>query len=276
MMTVIAQPFVDAISPLIDIGVNLTDARFAEDRADVIQRAFDIGIEQMILTGTSLSCSTDALNLVQDYPERLFSTAGCHPHHASEWNAEYEEALARLWADPACVAVGEAGLDFNRNFSSPHQQRDAFEAQLAQAAAHQLPMFIHERDAGETLAAMIRPWRDQIPDLVVHCFTGSREDLYRYLDLDLYIGLTGWICDERRGTHLQPLIQEIPEYRLMLETDAPYLMPRTQRPRPPKGRNEPACLPWVLAQLAHWSQRDPVEWARLTTDNARRFFRLPS
>ncbi|MCY1272118.1 Tat-linked quality control protein TatD [compost metagenome] len=262
---------------LIDIGVNLTHPSLAPEQEALIERARGAGVVQMVVTGTSLGDSEEALRLCRrlDDGQRLFCTAGVHPHEASHWDSASAATLRGLLAEPQVRAVGECGLDFNRDFSPRPQQEKAFEEQLALAAELRRPVFIHERDAGERLLAILRDFRDRLPAAVVHCFTGERKVLYRYLDMDLHIGITGWICDERRGTHLQELVREIPRGRLMLESDAPYLLPRTLRPKPKHGRNEPAFLPEVLNCVAQHRGEDADEVADHTTDCARQFFGLP-
>lgn len=262
---------------LIDIGVNLTHPSFAPEREALLARAFDAGVTQLVLTGTSLEDSEQALELCRqlDQGQRLYCTAGLHPHEASQWKSDSARALRGLLKEERVRAVGECGLDFNRNFSPRPLQEKAFEEQLALAVELQRPVFIHERDAAERLLAIVKDFRDRLPAAVVHCFTGERRTLYNYLDLDLHIGITGWICDERRGTHLQELVKEIPEGRLMLESDAPYLLPRTLRPKPRHGRNEPAYLPEVLACVALHRGESEECVAAHTTDCARHFFGLP-
>lgn len=263
---------------LIDIGVNLTNSSFHDQQAAIVERAVQAGVAQMVLTGTSLEVSAQALELCQqlDAPGQcLFSTAGVHPHHASEWNAGSEPELRALLGQPRVKAVGECGLDFNRDFSPRPQQESALEAQLALAVELQLPVFLHERDASTRLLEILRHYRDQLPAAVVHCFTGEREALFAYLDFDLHIGITGWICDERRGTHLHPLVGNIPEGRLMLESDAPYLLPRSLRPKPKNGRNEPAFLGEVLREVALHRGESPEHTAAHTSACARAFFALP-
>ncbi|MED5610702.1 TatD family hydrolase [Pseudomonas sp. JH-2] len=263
---------------LIDIGVNLTHPTFANRLPAVIEQAIDAGVTQMVLTGTSLDESEAALRLCRERDEsgqRLFCTAGVHPHDASHWNSASAAVLRGLLAEDRVRAVGECGLDFNRDFSPRPQQEKAFEEQLALAVELQRPVFIHERDAGERLLAILKGFRDPLPAAVVHCFTGERRTLYNYLDLDLHIGITGWICDERRGTHLQELVREIPRGRLMLESDAPYLLPRSLRPKPRHGQNEPAFLPEVLRVTALHRGETEDDLAAHTTACARRFFGLP-
>ncbi len=235
---------------MIDIGANLTDRSFDADRDRVITSAFHAGVDTLIVTGSTVDNSEAGLRLARLYPGRLFSTAGLHPHHGKDWSDEAENTLRSLAAEPEVVALGECGLDFNRNLSPHEDQERCFEAQLALAAELQLPVFLHERDAHETFLAILARWRDRIPRAVVHCFTGEEDGLTAYLDLDLHIGITGWICDERRGRHLRELVGRIPRGRIMIETDAPYLIPRDMRPKPKTRRNEPQWLPWVARRVA--------------------------
>lgn len=259
---------------LIDIGANLTHDSFDHDRDEVLARAHDKGVTTMIVTGASVIGSEQAVALCQS-TDGLYCTVGIHPHHAEETT---EQAIARfreLTAMDKVKAVGETGLDFFRNFSPADQQLSSFERHIELAIETGLPMFLHERDAYPQLADTIRAHRDQLGDLVVHCFTGDREALHDYLDQDCYIGITGWVCDERRGTHLLDLIKDIPADRLMIETDAPYLMPRHVRPKPKTRRNEPHYLKDICEFIAGVLGKSTDELAVQTGDNARRFFRLP-
>lgn len=263
---------------LIDIGVNLTNPCFAEKHQAVLDRAYEAGICQLVLTGTSVDGSEQALELCQQLDsngQRLFATAGLHPHSASDWNADSSRRLRALLSEPRVRAVGECGLDFNRDFSPRPQQEKVLEEHLALAAELQLPVFLHERDANQRLLDILRDFRDRLPAAVVHCFTGEQRALFSYLDLDLHIGITGWICDERRGTHLHPLVRNIPRGRLMLESDAPYLLPRSLRPKPKNGRNEPAYLTEVLREVALHREETPKDLANHSTACSRAFFRLP-
>lgn len=263
---------------LIDIGVNLTNPSFGDKHQAVLDRAYAAGVCQLVLTGTSVEGSEQALELCQELDEtaqRLFATAGIHPHSASDWNADSDQRLRSLLKEPNVVAVGECGLDFNRDFSPRPQQEKVLEQHLAMAVELQLPVFLHERDASQRLLEILRDYRDQLPAAVVHCFTGEKKALFSYLDLDLHIGITGWICDERRGTHLHPLVREIPRGRLMLESDAPYLLPRTLRPKPKNGRNEPAYLPEVLREVALHRNETLEDLAAHSTACSRAFFGLP-
>lgn len=258
----------------VDIGVNLLDAAFDKDREAVLERAWAVGISQMVLTATGIDeCAAIQAQCAAD-PQRLFCTAGVHPHGARHWHSDTANDL-RLLAQADCVrAIGECGLDFNRDFSPRPQQIKALEQQLELAVELGYPVFLHEREASDTLVGILRDFRDRLPAAVVHCFTADRQALYGYLDLDLHIGITGWICDERRGTHLQQLVRDIPAGRLMLETDAPWLLPRTLSPKPKNRRNEPAWLPEVASVVAACRGESLELLAGHTTATAREFFRL--
>ncbi len=262
-------------SPLVDIGANLTHESFGKDLEAVIARARAAQVSTLIVTGTDLAHAEQAVELARQYAG-LYATAGVHPHDASGWNAELAGKMAALHALPEVVAVGECGLDFNRNFSTPKEQEHAFEAQLALAAESGLPLFLHERDAGPRMREILTSWRGDISDAVIHCFTADRDTLHGYLDLDMHIGLTGWICDERRGHHLRTLVNDIPLERLMIETDCPYLLPRNLPAKLKGRRHEPALLPWILKEIAQWHGVSEAELASATTQTAQRFFRLPT
>ena len=261
--------------PLIDIGANLTHDSFDRDRDAVLQRARDAGVSRMIVTGASREHSPQALALAQAHPGVLFATAGVHPHHAVEYTEECDSEMRALHAHAEVVAVGETGLDYFRDFSPRPAQRRAFERQLQIGADTGKPLFLHQRDAHADFMAIMKQFDGRLGPAVVHCFTGTRAELFDYLDRDWHIGITGWLCDERRGAHLRELVPSIPAERLMVETDAPYLLPRTLQPLPKDRRNEPAFLPYIVAELARDRGQDVAQVAADTTRTAQRFFRLP-
>ena len=259
---------------MIDIGANLTHASFEADLDAVVARAREHGVEAMVVTGTSVAESRRAAALAATHPGVLYATAGVHPHHASECDAGTVGALREIAALPGVVAIGECGLDFNRNYSPHPDQERWFVAQLELGCELGKPLFLHSRDAHPRFADILRAHRDRLPRAVAHCFTGSRDELHAYLDLGLYVGITGWICDERRGAGLVELAREIPGDRLLAETDAPYLTPRDLRPQPKARRNEPAFLPHIVRAIAR-ARGEPAEAvAGSTTRNARTFFGL--
>ena len=255
---------------LADIGANLTHASFRDEVEEVVARARKAGVTTIVVTGTTVPESRMAADTAQRFG--LCATAGVHPHHARECDANTIPALRQLSANPRIVAIGECGLDFNRNYSPHPDQEKWFVAQAELALELALPLFLHSRDAHPRFAELLR--HHQVKDAVAHCFTGERAELLAYLDLGLYVGITGWICDERRGRHLLELVREIPRDRLLLETDAPYLTPRDMHPQPKARRNEPAFLPHILKAVARALGRPEAEVAAETMRNARRLFRL--
>lgn len=273
-MSLAPDPRNDSISyPLVDIGANLTHDSFDADRESVVAEARKVGVRQLIVTGASVTGSVRAIEIAAA-DAQLYATVGVHPHSAQEFGAGTAAALTKLTKNDRVVAVGECGLDYFRNFSPPAAQRAAFEAQLDIAAATRLPVFLHQRDAHADFLAMLSERRDDLVGGVAHCFTGGAEELYAYLDLDLYIGITGWICDERRGKHLLAIVKEIPKDRLLVETDAPYLLPRSLEPRPKSRRNEPKYLPEIVRVIAENRAETEAELRAATTANARRLFGL--
>jgi TatD DNase family protein len=251
---------------LVDIGANLTHPAFRDDLPQVLERARDAGVETIIATGTTPEETRKALEL------GFFTTAGVHPHHARDCDSTTISSLRELAKHPHVVAIGECGLDFNRNYSPHPDQEKWFIAQVELALELNKPLFLHSRDAHPRFSEILKSFK--VKTAVAHCFTGEREELHAYLDLDLYIGITGWICDERRGRHLLELVREIPRERLLLETDAPYLTPRDMQPQPKARRNEPAFLPHILKAVARALGRPADEVALETARNARRLFSL--
>ena len=264
------------MTDLIDIGANLTHKSFDRDRAEVLREARAAGVRRMILTGTSVTESVRALELAKAYPGQLFSTAGVHPHNAKGFDAYSGDALTGLLAQEQVVAGGECGLDFYRDFSPRDAQRHAFREQLEIAADTQLPVFLHQRDAHDEFVELLRPVRNRLCGGVAHCFTGTAKMARDYLDLDLYIGVTGWLCDERRGGDLRDAVRHLPLDRVMIETDAPYLLPRDLPEKPRGRRNEPRFLPHILVRLAEAMNRSVDEVAEATRRNAEQLFALPS
>ena len=214
-----------------DIGANLTHDSFDADRDSVIARATQAGVTRMIVTGADLASSRRAAELAAADPTRLCSTAGVHPHHAADFRQSLRDELLDILRLPATVAVGECGLDYFRNFSPPDAQRAAFVAQLELAVETRKPVFLHQRNAHADFAAIVADYAPRLGG-VAHCFTGTVQEMERYLDLGLSIGVTGWVCDERRGQDLRQAVPHIPRDRLMVETDAPYLLPRDMIPLP--------------------------------------------
>jgi TatD DNase family protein len=196
--------------------------------------------------------------------------------HAVEYTEEADAELRELQLAPEIVAVGECGLDYHRDFSPRPAQRKAFERQLQIAADTGKPLFLHQRDAHADFLAILANFAGKLGPAVVHCFTGSFDEMTECLDAGYYIGITGWLCDERRGLHLREMVRHIPAERLMIETDAPYLLPRTVKPAPSHRRNEPMYLRHIVEELARDRGEAVAVTAAASTATARRFFNLPA
>jgi TatD DNase family protein len=259
---------------LIDIGSNLTHDSFAADRDAVMARAIKAGVRRQILTGADLVSSHQAAALAAQHPARLWSTAGVHPHHAQSFARSQRAELVELLRLRQVVAVGECGLDYFRNLSPPDAQRQAFIAQLEIAAQVRKPVFLHQRDAHGDFTAILRDFAARLQGGVAHCFTGGEAELEAYLALGLHIGITGWACDERRGLDLRSSVPKIPLERLLIETDAPYLLPRDLLPKPKSRRNEPSYLPHIAATVASLRGETLETIGAATTRNAVALFAL--
>jgi TatD DNase family protein len=258
--------------PLVDIGLNLAHDSFDHDRDHVVASALAAGVRRMVITGSTLEGSRAAIELARSAPGMFRATAGIHPHHAREFRDLDVPALRSLMLEAEVGAAGECGLDYFRNFSPHEDQERVFRLQLALAVETRRPVFLHQRDAHDAFMAILSEYRPRLADGVAHCFTGDERELRDYLDLGLSIGITGWICDERRGLHLRELVRLIPSDRLMIETDAPYLMPRDLHPKPSGRRNEPKYLPHILRTVAACRGEAPEAVAATTTRNALAFF----
>lgn len=266
----------DTRTALVDIGINLAHDSFDADREEVIARAERAGVSHFLITGSSLQSTRAAIELVRASPQRYRCTAGVHPHHAADLDEAALESLKALAQHPEVVAVGECGLDYFRNFAPREAQLTAFRRQLDLAAELGKPVFLHQRDAHADFLAIMREFRPRLRGGVAHCFTAGLEEAKAYLELDLYIGITGWICDERRGLHLREVVRFIPADRLLIETDAPYLLPRDLDPKPRSRRNEPMYLPHVLAAVAAARGESPDTLGPITTRNCHALFGWPS
>lgn len=266
---------------LIDICVNLQNNQFQNDIGAIVERALQHDVGGMLLTATSVECVGKLLPWCESGTR--YCTAGVHPHDAASLQPEWLDQLVHWLQHDAIRAVGETGLDFNRNYSPRAVQIDVFDAQIRLAQVHGLPLFVHDRDSGgEVLRRLRLAERDRaLPPVVIHCFTGTRAELAAYLEADFYVGITGWVCDARRGKELRRVVSDIPLDRLLIETDAPFLRPHTVPetwhqshglPAKHKRRNEPALLPYVLQTIAE-HRLEPMDLiARATTDNAQRLF----
>lgn len=271
---------------MIDIGANLAHDSFAPDYPAVLERAWAAGLSHIVLTGSDRLSNRRVAELAGADPARLSCTAGVHPHHAAEWTGEDAALIRDLAALPQLVSLGECGLDYYRDLSPREVQRRVFAAQLELAIELDKPVFLHQRNAHEDFLPILREHRPQLAEVCVHCFTDTRQAMESYAALDCYIGITGWACDPKRGAPLRAVVPHIPGERLLIETDAPYLLPhnlpRGQRPSSIHSdkpgidgrRNEPAYLPWVARAVAELRGESVEVLGAQTSANARRFYRL--
>ena len=262
---------------LVDIGANLLNRQFRNDLDAVLARATSAGLGHIMVTATSVADSAAAIELCRGHAD-LSCTVGVHPHDAAKTLAAGGDWVARLRAlagqEPVC-AIGEAGLDFHRNFSPPADQRTVFDAQVRLAAELGLPLFVHDRDSGGAVHDALMNQAGQLNGVVIHCFTGDEGDLKRYLAAGFHIGVTGWVCDRRRGERLRGLVPQIPLDRLLIETDAPFLLPHgAASPTADTRRNEPCLLPFIARYIAELLGMPASELGRQTAANARRLFGL--
>jgi len=262
---------------LIDIGLNLMHSSFRKDRQEIIEEAKKVGVNKFIITGTNVKSSRIACEYASNYNYKntLFSTSGVHPHDAKTCNEKTIDTLAKIAENECVVAIGECGLDYNRDFSPRDVQRKWFEKQVELAEILDKPLFLHEREAHEDLYNILKKHDNVAEKCVVHCFTGTSHEAQNYIDLGCYIGVTGWICDMKRGKNLQEAVKVIPEDKLMIETDAPFLIPKNFDKKPKKNRNEPKYLPHILKTIAHYKDIEDVEKLALkVSDNTNKFFNI--
>lgn len=259
---------------LIDIGLNLMHKSYNKDRREIILNGDKVGVKKAIITGTSIKSSIEALDYASNYPGVLYSTAGVHPHDAKTCDDNTINILKDLAQNESVVAIGECGLDYNRNFSPQNIQREWFKKQLELADTLQMPVFLHDRESYSDFSKILRQFPDVAEKSVVHCFTGDKYEVEDYLSLGCYIGVTGWICDERRGDQLKEAVKYIPPERLMIETDGPFLIPRDLKPKPKQHRNEPKYLPHILNRIAYEMNIDCEVLATQVTKNTKEFFNI--
>ncbi|MCW8107978.1 TatD family hydrolase [Alteromonas ponticola] len=229
-----------------DAGVNLLDRRF--DPHAVIENAIAAGVDKLCVITTQPDEWLLAEKLAYAYPDNLVFTVGIHPHNAKLAKPDDFTQLSDIISHTQAVAVGECGLDFNRNFSPPDVQRNVFDQQLQVAIEAGKPVYLHERDAFEDQVTILAPYLPQLKGGLAHCFTGSAPQLQAYVAMGFYIGITGWLCDDKRNQLLVEAVRALPLDKVVLETDAPYLFPKNRRPR--ARNNEPAFLPSIAEKLS--------------------------
>jgi TatD DNase family protein len=255
-----------------DIACNFTSDRFDNDLDEVINQAIVNNITKFGLICSRLSEIDKLLEIYNRYSKDMFFTIGVHPHHANEINEEYLKKLKEVINNNNPHAIGETGLDFFRNLSTYEEQIFAFEEQIKIAIDTNKPLFLHQRDSHDDFIKILRKYSSDINKSVVHCFTGTKEQLNDYLELDCYIGVTGWICDAKRNVELRKTIKNIPLERLMIETDCPYLIPKNLEEKPKNNRNEPTYLNHIANEVAALMKEDINDIREKTYKTSLSFF----
>jgi len=275
---------------LFDSHCHLDDKAYVSDRLEVMNRAWNEGVRGIMVVGVDLQTSRDAIHIAQKLgqaqdqspnqpsdtiksPPRVITSVGIHPHDAAHCSAQTLEQLKTLAQNHPCVkAWGETGLDFNRMFSPQQDQETCFSAQLDLAGSLDLPLIFHERDSNGRFYEILASEGPKTRKGVVHCFSGTRQEMFKYLDLGYHIGITGILTIQKRGEYLREIAPLIPEDRLLIETDAPYLTPTPQKNK--FRRNEPAFVKSVLVTLAQIKGTDPEELSQTIFDNTLKFYNL--
>jgi TatD DNase family protein len=257
---------------LFDSHCHLDDPTYANDFERVMARARQAGVAQMMTIGVNLDTSRKAAALARVHAGVLFASVGVHPHDASGCSERVLKELIGLAQRPEVHAWGEIGLDFNRMYSAREVQEKWFLRQIEVAADLELPLIFHERDSGGRFLELLQACPPRPGRAVVHCFSGSRDELERYLEMGYFIGITGIVTLKERGEALRRLVPLIPAGQLVVETDAPYLTPEPDRKK--LRRNEPACVRSVLLKLAEVRREDPEQLAPVVFANTCRLYAI--
>ena len=252
---------------MFDIGANLTSSHFSKDLDVVLNDSLTAGVEKICITSSNLDDVKNAKKISEKY-KNLYYSVGFHPHNAKDFKIEFLKDMSVYLNDPKAICLGEMGLDFNRNFSSKEEQILCFESQLSLANSISKPLFLHQRDAHEEFLSVLDNHKLN-QKLIVHCFTGNLSELEEYLKRDFYIGITGWVCDLKRGKELRECINQIPEDKLLIETDSPYLSPRKKI-----RRNEPKFLIDVAEEVATLRNETKESIINSSYENSLNFFNL--
>mgnify|MGYP001603059948 CR=1 FL=1 len=257
---------------IFDSHAHIDDKSFNRDIDAVMDRASAEGVTDIMVAGIDLATAEKAICLAGKYPG-IITSVGIHPHDASHCSRDEIDALKTLAKRHSCVkAWGECGLDFNRMYSPQPDQENCLIQQLAAAAELDLPIIFHERDSNGRFYEIIKEHAPESRNGVVHCFSGTEEEMFKYLDLGYHIGITGILTIKKRGEYLRQIAPLIPEDRILIETDAPYLTPAPQKNK--FRRNEPAFVKSVLLKLAEVRNTDPETLSRVIYDNTRRLYGL--
>ena len=258
---------------LIDIGANLSHPQLYDQLEKIVNNIISSETQSVIITSSNLEDTIIALDIINKYPDLFHTTVGYHPHNAKDFKSEHFDLIDNYCKQKEIVAIGECGLDYYREYSSVDEQMFCFEKHLMIAKKNDMPIFLHERKAHKDFVSILKKYKDNINKAVVHCFTGDKSELKSYIDMDCYIGITGWISDLSRGKHLHDIIKYIPKDRLMIETDSPYLMPKNV-PIKNNGINEPSYLIYVAETIAECLNKDVNYVKQISINNTKEFFSI--
>lgn len=262
---------------LIDSHCHLDYKDFDADRSEVIQRALNSGVSTMLNPSTDIRNGKHVSDLAKLYPE-VYAAVGIHPNFSNEWNADNRTTLENLAGGEKVVAIGEIGLDYYWNKASKETQTAAFRGQLDLAADLQLPVIIHNREAGDDVIAILMDWQVSLKDKksplaerpgVLHSFSGNSEMATKAIAAGFFIGLTGPVTF-KNAKPLQEIVEDLPLNHLLIETDSPFLSPHPSRGQ----RNEPAKVKLVAEKIAELKHLTFEEVATATTANAKRLFQF--
>ncbi|KAK3926089.1 3'-5' ssDNA/RNA exonuclease TatD [Frankliniella fusca] len=281
---------------LVDVGAGLTNKKFAKDLDSVIQRAKDAGLTKILVTGSSLRTSKEALRLTRIYPGTIYSSTGVHPHDAKSWEPNYLEDLREIAMNPECVAIGECGLDYSKDFSSPEVQRDVFEKQVQIACDLKKPLILREREAHADFLSVIDKYRANLPVCVLRGFSGTQKEAECYLDRGCYFTLSGSLCKDKSDDGMRRLLEQdiLTMDRILVETDSPFMFPNIRASKLPPAvkesltersllflnryctfqRNEPCSLPAIVEMISVLIKKKPEEVAFATAFSALKVFGL--
>lgn len=252
-----------------DSHCHLDDSSYTKDFEKMIMRAGEAGVTGMMTVGVTEKSSEICVHLAEQY-DGIYASVGIHPHDAKECSEEVLKYLEKLAKSSKVKAWGETGLDFNRMHSPKNIQEKWFIRQLEYAERLNLPLIFHERDSEGRFLEIIKHHEAKNRRGVVHCFSGDKKELESYLDLGLYIGITGIITMNERGETLRNLVKYIPSDKILIETDSPYLTPSPHRNK--IKRNEPSLVPAVLLKISEVTGDSKENAAEMIWNNTCRFY----
>lgn len=263
-----------------DIGVNFFSKQFIKEKyhKQLLDYSHEANVTHIIGISNckkEWQLNVDLIKEYKNHPVKIYSTCGIHPHHAREYElSDKDKMIKHVQQNETVVAVGECGLDYNRNFSAQETQKEVFKHQIDVAYQLNMPLYMHERDADQDMIRILTNAKKSYPNLtgVIHCFTGDSKTMKSYLDLGFSIGITGWICDERRNLKLLEAIKTLPLDRLLIETDAPWLAPKAFLYDYDTTFSEPAALPYIIEAIANNTNYSYDSIVKETNQNTKKMF----